>query len=111
MWHARASATRVACGVPELTLLLRPSTQMLITRTVPAHLAKVLTGETYRSHPNRDLKKPPVKPHSAETFVDELYDSVSGNTKDTDIFIIYDHEKAYPEYLITYDTSGIFGLF
>ena len=65
-------------------------------------LAKVLTGETYRSPPNQELKKPPVKNHSAEMFVNELYDSVSGNTNDSDIFVIYDHDKAYPEYLITY---------
>ena len=69
-------------------------------------LAKVLTGETHRCNPDSSLKKPPVKNHSTETFVDELYDSVSGNTNDSDIFIIYDHEKAYPEYLITYDTAA-----
>ena len=35
-------------------------------------------------------------------FEDELYDSVSGSTGDSDIFVIYDHEKAYPAYLITF---------
>ena len=70
-------------------------------------LAKVLTGETYRSPPDSSLKKPPVKKHtqSSGTFVDELYDSVSGHANGSDIFIIYDHEKAYPDYLITYTTS------
>ena len=71
-------------------------------------LAKVLTGETYRSSPDSSLKKPPVKKHtpSSGTFVDELYDSVSGLANGSDIFIIYDHEKAYPDYLITYTTSA-----
>ena len=72
-------------------------------------LAKVLTGETYQSPSNPELKKPPVKKHtqtSGTAFVDELYDSVSGHTKGSDIFIIYDHEKAYPDYLITYTTSA-----
>jgi hypothetical protein len=70
-------------------------------------LAKVLTGETYRSSPDSSLKKPPVKKHAqtSGTFVDELYDSVSGHANGSDIFIIYDHEKAYPDYLITYTTS------
>ena len=70
-------------------------------------LAKVLTGETYRSLPDSSLKKPPVKKHtqSSGTFADELYDSVSGHANGSDIFIIYDHEKAYPDYLITYTTS------
>ena len=74
-------------------------------------LAKVLTGETYRSVPDSSLKKPPVKKShvhsstSSDTFVDELYDSVCGHTKGSDIFVIYDHEKAYSDYLITYDTD------
>ena len=71
-------------------------------------LAKVLTGETHKSSPDSSLKKPPVKKHtkSSGTFVDELYDSVSGHARGSDIFIIYDHEKAYPDYLITYTTSA-----
>ena len=74
-------------------------------------LAKVLTGETYRCSSDPSLKKPPVKKShvlsstSSDTFVDELYDSVCGHKNGSDIFVIYDHEKAYPDYLITYDTT------
>ena len=68
-------------------------------------LAKVLTGETYRCEPDSSIKKPPVKKHS-EMFGEELYDSVSGYTNGSDIFVIYDHEKAYAEYLITYATTN-----
>ena len=69
--------------------------------------AKVLTGETCQCNPDSSLKKPPVKPRSKlsssrNTFEDELYDSVKGHTNGSDIFVIYDHEKAYPAYLITY---------
>lgn len=73
-------------------------------------LAKVLTGVTYKSHPDSSLKKPPIKNVKAllctksDTFVDERYDSVSGHTNGSDIYVIYDHEKAYPDYLITYNT-------
>ena len=76
-------------------------------------LAKVLTGETCRCPQDGSLKKPPVKPSqsrfrpnssSGEVFEDERYDSVSGYTNGSDIFVIYDHEKAYPAYLITYKT-------
>ena len=70
-------------------------------------LAKVLTGETYRCAPDQSLTKPPVRKQS-KMFVDELYDSVSGHTNGSNIFIIYDHEKAYPEYLITYTTTTSF---
>ena len=65
-------------------------------------LASVLTGETYRCQPDGSLKKPPIKPRKHGSFEDELYDSVSGHTNGSDVFIIYDHEKAYPSYLITY---------
>ena len=67
-------------------------------------LASVLTGETYRCPPDGSLKKPPIKPRKcgARGFEDELYDSVSGHTGGSDVYIIYDHEKAYPSYLITY---------
>ena len=76
-------------------------------------LAKVLTGETCHCPPDGSLKKPPVKPSqsrsrpnssSGEVFEDERYDSVSGYANGSDIFVIYDHEKAYPTYLITYKT-------
>lgn len=62
-------------------------------------VATVLTGETCMLHkPDRTLKKPPPK----QQFEGELYDSVKGHSKGSDIFVIYDHEKAYPAYLITY---------
>lgn len=72
-------------------------------------LAKVLTGETYKCPPNSSLKKPPIKPHACNsqsilgsTFKDELYDSVNGHINGSDIFVIYDHGRMYPAYLITY---------
>ena len=77
-------------------------------------LAKVLTGETVRCPPDNALKKPPIKKPSSlgaiakllpsgSEFEDELYDSVSGHTNGSDIFVVYDHEKAYPAYLIDYN--------
>ena len=68
-------------------------------------LATVLTGETCHCPPNQSLKKPPAKSMATSSkrgaFADD-YDSVSGHTNGSDIFVIYDHEKAYPTYLITY---------
>ena len=72
-------------------------------------LAKVLTGESYNCRPDGSLRHPPAKPqpaakysYSGDTFEDERYDSVSGYTQGTEIYVIYDHDKAYPAYLITY---------
>ncbi len=56
-------------------------------------LAFVLTGEAYHCPPSRGnliTNHPPAN-----------YDSVSGNTDGSDIYVIYDHEKTYPAYLIT----------
>ena len=76
-------------------------------------LAKVLTGETVHCPPDNALKKPPRKIlwmkaqcGTESKFEDELYDSVSGHTIGSDIFVIYDHEKAYPAYLIQYQDNG-----
>ena len=79
-------------------------------------LAKVLTGEAYPSlTPEPTLTKPPVNKKkqsvmatsskSSAAFIDELYDSVCGYTNGSDIYVIYDHDKAYPDYLITYVTA------
>ena len=74
-------------------------------------VARVLTGETCWCKPDSSLKLPPVKPISLPgqagtgTFEDERYDSVSGcHPNGTDVVVIYDFEKAYPAYLITYTT-------
>ena len=73
-------------------------------------LAKVITGITYKCSPDSSLKVPPKKSDhpsalcsSGSKFEDERYDSVSGNTNGSDIYVIYEHGgKVYPAYLITY---------
>ena len=40
-----------------------------------------------------------------ESFAGERYDSVSGQSGGSDIYMVYDHDKAYPAYLITYGDS------
>ena len=78
-------------------------------------LAKVITGITYKCPPDNSLKAPPKKSDhpsalhsSGSKFEDERYDSVSGNTNGSDIYVIYEHGgKVYPAYLITYKTHGL----
>jgi RNA recognition motif-containing protein len=72
-------------------------------------LVQVITGVTYECSPDRSLKAPPKKadhPGSSHRggakFEDERYDSVSGHTNGSKVFIIYEHGKVYPAYLITY---------
>lgn len=57
-------------------------------------LADVLTGVAYKCQPDGTLKKPP-----------QNHDSVTGHTNGSDIFVIYDLDQSYPEYLITYRST------
>ena len=61
-------------------------------------LVKVLTGESLFCPSNSELRMPPFKPGSNRV----RYDTVSGNTAGSMVYMTYDNEKAYPAYLITY---------
>ncbi len=81
-------------------------------------LAHVLTGITCMCKSNHSMKAPPKKSemtpsgsrgsHAVSMFEDERYDSVSGVTDGSEIFVIYEHGKVYPAYLITYQTNFSF---
>jgi len=55
----------------------------------------VLVGEAYTSGPDNSLKMPPTKPGS-----EQRYDSITNQTKDH--YIVYDNNKQFPAYLVTY---------
>ena len=61
-------------------------------------LAYVLTGISVEHPVDSNLDKPPLKPSSTQ----ERYDSVKGNTGSSEIYVVYDHDKSYPAYLVTY---------
>lgn len=60
--------------------------------------AWVLTGESYRCEQDETLRKPPAKSPDS----DASYDTVCGHTAGSNVYIVYDHEKAYPSYIIRY---------
>ena len=64
-------------------------------------LARVVTGESKFMDRREKLSVPPLKPGSTN----ERYDTVRANTGGSEIYVVYDHEKAYPAYLISYSTS------
>jgi O-acetyl-ADP-ribose deacetylase (regulator of RNase III) len=69
-------------------------------------LVKVLTGDTYTCAPNGSLRMPPEKPSTTSGGVQVAqmkYDTVSGTTGGSQVFMTYDNDKAYPAYLITYN--------
>ena len=63
-------------------------------------LVKVLTGRSYNYGATFDpsLTKPPPLPENRHM----LYDTVKGFTNDSYVYVVYDHNRAYPAYLITY---------
>ena len=68
-------------------------------------LVKVLTGDSHSSTPNRNLRMPPEKQSGAGgklQFATPRYDTVTGNTGGSQVFMAYDNDKAYPAYLIQY---------
>ena len=68
-------------------------------------LVKVLTGDSFNSPPDRSLRKPPMKAtvtSSEVSFAQVQYDTVTGVTNGSQVYMIYDNDKAYPAYLIRY---------
>lgn len=62
-------------------------------------LVRVLTGDAVELPSSPNLKMPPPKNPADKTV---CYDSVKGFTKNTNVYIVYEHDKSYPAYLITY---------
>ena len=78
-----------------------------ITGRKEMFLVKVLTGDSYNCPPDSTLRLPPTKHHSAGSssqlqLSQMKYDTVTGTTHGSQVFMAYDNEKAYPAYLITY---------
>ena len=67
-------------------------------------ICKVLTGESYKAeHSDSSLRQPPPKPFPTHgSFEEERYDSVKGYTRQSYVYVVYDHEKVYPAFLVTY---------
>ena len=68
-------------------------------------LVKVLTGDSYDCPSNSSLRKPPMKATGSSgdvSFAQVQYDTVTGVTSGSRVYMIYDNDKAYPAYLVKY---------
>ena len=68
-------------------------------------MAKVLTGnsiEMESSPKTRQLTRPPVFTEATQNNPEVLYDSVTGFTGGSRIYVVYKFDMAYPSYLIRY---------
>ena len=70
-------------------------------------ICQVLTGDCYDAGTRTDqsLRQPPLK--SSQGHEEKRYDSVKGFTNGSYVYVVYDHEKVYPAYLVTYSTDGL----
>lgn len=59
-------------------------------------LAKLLAGEEVHLQSDSTLRMPPDKPDGRR------YDTVTGTTGGSKVYIVYENGRAYPEYLVTY---------
>ncbi|CAF1170949.1 unnamed protein product [Adineta steineri] len=62
-------------------------------------LAQVLTGDVYDCKSDTSLRRPPKKNEKASTL---RYNSVSGDTGGSKVYIVYENRVVYPTYLITF---------
>ena len=69
-------------------------------------LVKVLAGDSYNCVSDSSLRKPPEKPVTSRggkvQFSKMDYDTVTGVTGGSQVYMTYDNDKAYPAYLIKY---------
>ena len=63
--------------------------------------AKVAIGQSVPLPSDNKLRVPPLK-STTNGKLEESYDSIQGYTGNSNIFIIYENSRAYPQYLITY---------
>ena len=67
-------------------------------------MVKVLTGDSYQCSSNSKLRMPPEKQGmgGGGQLARVRYDTVTGTTRGSQVFMTYDNDKAYPAYLIQY---------
>uniref|UniRef100_UPI00398F08FE protein mono-ADP-ribosyltransferase PARP14-like isoform X2 n=1 Tax=Pristiophorus japonicus TaxID=55135 RepID=UPI00398F08FE len=63
--------------------------------------ARVLTGEYCKGE--KDLKEPPLKDQQANSR--DRYDSVTDKMLSPEVFVVFQDNQAYPEYLITFQNQ------
>ena len=64
-------------------------------------VAWVLTGYSYCCGPH-PYTKPPLRCGGGEGAIQRRYDSVSGVTGGSKVYITYENDRAYPAYLVSY---------
>jgi hypothetical protein len=71
-------------------------------------VAKVITGIPHVTNRGQGFKKPPFWDEGKKIYFDSCtnVDNSSDNYNTDQMYVIYDNEKAYPYYMITYTTNS-----
>jgi hypothetical protein len=64
---------------------------------------RVALGDDIDRPSDRSYKIPPEKQSTSRIFAVDRYDSIKGNIGGSDIYIVYENSRAYPDYLITFE--------
>ena len=73
-----------------------------------AIIAKALIGVSFDfGTTKKELRMSPIKEISEQNMLNIRYDSVSGITRNTGVFMLYHNYRAYPSYNIAYYKSNI----
>lgn len=64
--------------------------------------AQVIIGNTTVMLPDQTIKNPPFLPNSTTHRYDSIQGHAGAGNRASDVFMVYQNTKAYPEYLITY---------
>ena len=67
-------------------------------------LARVMVGDSITLNQNGSLRKPPFRKDTKHQIT---YDSVKGHTGGSDVYILYHMRRAYPEYLIEFESTSL----
>ena len=64
-------------------------------------LAKLIAGDEVSLKPDSTLRHCPGKPGSKG----KRYDTVTGHSKGSKVYVVYENGRAYPEYIVTYTVN------
>lgn len=69
-----------------------------ICSNVASSVTQVLVGDYTKGNPT--LRRPPSKFSTSSCY--EMYDSVCDKVKEPSVFVVFDNDQVYPDYIITY---------
>ena len=102
--HSNAGSWGHAIYLSDSALYSNQFVHTLPTGEKELLIVKAIIGDCYDygTKKNTLLRYPPVKDRTLKSLNNVRYDSVSGITKGTRVYMLYDNGKVYPAYIVKY---------